>query len=79
MVQSEYLKQYKKDHPEKVREWCKRYQKTHKEELKLKRQMKIRQAQHSKLASLITEYTEGATLTELENKYVVRLRPRREE
>lgn len=80
MAQSEYLKQYKKDYPEKVREWCKRYQKTHKEELKLKRRMKIRQAQHSRLVALITEYViEGATLAELEDKYIVRLRPRKEE
>lgn len=79
MAQSEYLKQYKKDHPEKVAEWCKKYQDTHKEELKLKRQLKIRQAQHAKLVALITEYVEGATLVELEDKYIVRLRPRKGE
>lgn len=79
MAQSEYLKQYKKDHPEKVAEWCKKYQDTHKEELKLKRQKKIRQAQHAKLVDLITEYVEGATLVELEEKYIVRLRPRKGE
>ena len=74
MARSEYLKQYKKDHPEKVAEWCKKYQETHKEELKLKRQLKTRQAQHAKLVALITEYVEGATLIELEEKYIVRLR-----
>lgn len=74
MAQPEYLKQYKKDHPEKVAEWCKKYQETHKEELKLKRQLKARQAQHAKLVALITEYVEGATLMELEEKYIVRLR-----
>ena len=74
MAQPEYLKQYKKDHPEKVAEWCKKYQETHKEELKLKRQLKNRQAQHAKLVALITEYVEGATLMELEEKYIVRLR-----
>lgn len=74
MAQTEYLKQYKKDHPEKVAEWCKKYQETHKEELKLKRQLKNRQAQHAKLVALITEYVEGATLMELEEKYIVRLR-----
>lgn len=79
MAQSEYLKQYKKDHPEKVAKWCKKYQDTHKEELKLKRQLKIRQAQHAKLVALITEYVEGATLVELEDKYIVRLRPRKGE
>lgn len=79
MAQSEYLKQYKKNHPEKVAEWCKKYQETHKEELKLKRQLKNRQAQHAKLVALITEYVEGATLTELEEKYIVRLRPRKGE
>lgn len=79
MAQSEYKEQYQKDHPEKVREWCKKYQETHKEELKLKRQLKTRQAQHAKLVALITEYVEGATLVELEDKYVVRLRPRKGE
>ena len=77
MAQSEYLKQYKKDHKDKVAKWCKKYQDTHKEELALKRQLKIRQAQHAKLIDLITEYIEGATLVELEEKYIVRLRPQR--
>lgn len=79
MAQSEYLKQYKKDHKDKVAKWCKKYQDTHKEELKLKRQLKTRQAQHAKLVGLITEYVEGATLMELEAKYIVRLRPRKGE
>lgn len=79
MAQSEYLKQYKKDHPEKVREWCKRYQKEHKEELKLKRQKKIRQAQHAKLVALFADYTMGMTPDELNEKYIVRLRSRRGE
>lgn len=79
MAQSEYLKQYKKTHKDKVAKWCKKYQDTHKEELKLKRQLKVRQAQHAKLIALITEYIEGATLVELEDKYIVRLRPRKGE
>ena len=78
MARSEYLKQYKKDHKDKVAKWCKKYQETHKEELALKRQLKIRQAQHAKLVALVTEYViEGATLIELEEKYIVRLRPTR--
>lgn len=79
MAQSEYLKQYKKDHKDKVAKWCKKYQDTHKEELALKRQLKNRQAQHAKLVALITDYVEGATLVELEDKYIVRLRPRKGE
>lgn len=79
MAQSEYKKQYQKDHPEKVREWCKKYYETHKEELKLKRQLKSRQAQHAKLVALITEWRKGATLAELEDKYIVRLRPKKGE
>lgn len=79
MAQTEYLKQYKKDHKDKVAEWNKKYQETYKEELKAKRQLKVRQAQHAKLVALITEYIEGATLVELEDKYIVRLRPRKGE
>lgn len=79
MTQLEYLKQYRKDHPDKVVKWCKKYQETHKEELALKRQLKNRQRQHAKLVALITEYVEGATLMELEEKYIVRLRPRKGE
>lgn len=79
MAQTEYLKQYKKDHKDKVAKWCKKYQETHKEELKLKRQLKIRQAQHAKFVALITEWRKGATLAELEDKYIVRLRPRKGE
>ena len=79
MAQSEYLKQYKKDHKDKVAKWSKKYQDTHKEELALKRQLKIRQAQHAKLVALITDYVEGATLVELEEKYIVRLRSRKGE
>ena len=79
MAQSEYLKQYKKTHKDKVAKWCKKYQETHKEELALKRQSKVRQAQHAKLVALITDYVEGATLMELEEKYIVRLRPRKGE
>lgn len=79
MAQSEYLKQYKKDHKDKVAKWCKKYQDTHKEELALKRQLKNRQRQHAKLIDLITEYVEGATLVELEDKYIVRLRARKGE
>lgn len=79
MAQSEYLKQYKEDHKDKVAKWCKKYQDTHKEEIKAKRQLKVRQAQHAKLVALITEYIEGATLAELEDKYIVRLRARKGE
>lgn len=79
MAQSEYLKQYKKDHKDKVAKWNKKYQDAHKEELALKRQLKIRQAQNAKLIALITDYVEGATLVELEEKYIVRLRPRKGE
>lgn len=79
MAQTEYLKQYKKDHKDKVAKWNKKYQETYKEELKAKRQLRVRQAQHAKLVSLITEYVEGATLVELEEKYIVRLRPRKGE
>lgn len=79
MAQSEYLKQYKKDHKDKVAKWNKKYQETYKEELALKRQFKVRQAQHAKLVALITEYVEGATLVELEDKYIVRLRPKKGE
>lgn len=79
MAQSEYLKQYKKDHKDKVAKWNKKYQTTYKEELKAKRQLKNREAQHAKLVALITEYVEGATLVELEDKYIVRLRPRKGE
>lgn len=74
MAQSEYIKQYKKDHKDKVAKWNKKYQEVHKEELKLKRQKKIRQAQNAQLATLITEYVEGATLVELGEKYIIRLR-----
>lgn len=79
MAQTEYLKQYKKDHKDKVAKWCKKYQDTHKEELASKRYLKNRQAQNAKLVALITEYIEGATLVELEDKYIVRLRPRKGE
>lgn len=79
MAQSEYLKQYKKDHKDKVAKWNKEYQDAHKEELKLKRQLKTRQAQHAKLVALITEWRKGATLMELAEKYIVRLRPRKGE
>lgn len=74
MAQTEYLKQYKKDHKDKVAKWCKKYQDTHKEELALKRQLKNRQRQHAKLVALITDYVEGMTLVELEDKYIVRMR-----
>lgn len=74
MTQLEYLKQYRKDHPDKVVKWCKKYQETHKEELALKRQLKNRQRQHAKLVALITDYVEGMTLVELEDKYIVRMR-----
>lgn len=74
MAQSEYLKQYKKDHKDKVAKWCKKYQDTHKEELALKRRLKNRQRQHAKLVALITDYVEGMTLVELEDKYIVRMR-----
>lgn len=77
MAQTEYLKQYKKTHKDKVAKWNKEYQDTHKEELKLKRQLKNRQAQNAKLVALITDYVEGATLVDLEEKYIVRLRPQR--
>ena len=79
MAQSEYLKQYKKEHKDKVAKWCKKYQDTHKEELKAKRQAKIKNAQNANLVALITDYVEGATLAELEDKYIVRLRPRKGE
>lgn len=79
MAQTEYLKQYKIDHKDKVAKWNKKYQDAHKEELKVKRQLKIRQAQHAKLVALITDYVEGATLIELEEKYIVRLRSRKGE
>lgn len=79
MAQSEYLKQYKKDHPDKVAKWCKKYQETHKEELKAKRRAKNRRKQDAQLVTLITDYVEGATLAELEDKYIVRLRPRKGE
>lgn len=79
MAQTEYLKQYKKDHKDKVAKWCKKYQDAHKEELALKRQLKNKQAQHAKLVALITEWRKGATLAELEDKYIVRLRPRKGE
>ena len=77
MAQTEYLKQYKIDHKDKVAKWNKKYQDAHKEELALKRQLKNRQAQNAKLVELITDYVEGATLVELEEKYIVRLRPQR--
>lgn len=78
MAQTEYLKQYKKDHKDKVAKWNKKYQAEHKEDLKLKRQLKNRQAQNVNLVALITEYVlEGATLVELAEKYIVRLRPQR--
>lgn len=79
MAQTEYLKQYKKDHKDKVAKWNKKYQDAHKEELALKRQFKNRYAQNAKLIALITDYVEGATLVELEDKYIVRLRPRKGE
>ena len=79
MAQTEYLKQYKKTHKDKVAKWCKKYQETHKEELALKRYLKNRQAQNAKLVALITDYVEGATLVELEEKYIVRLRPKKGE
>lgn len=79
MAQTDYLKQYKKDHKDKVAKWCKKYQETHKEELKLKRQLKVRQAQNVNLVALITDYVEGVTLVELEEKYIVRLRPKKGE
>lgn len=79
MAQTEYLKQYKKDHKDKVAKWNKKYQDAHKEELALKRYLKIRQAQNAKLVALITDYVEGATLVELEEKYIVRLRPKKGE
>lgn len=77
MAQSEYLKQYKKDHKDKVAKWNKKYQDAHKKELASKRYLKNRQAQNAKLVALITDYIDGATMTELEEKYIVRLRPQR--
>lgn len=74
MTQPEYLKQYRKDHKDKVAKWCKKYQDTHKEELALKRQLRTRKRQHAKLVALITDYVEGMTLVELEDKYIVRMR-----
>ena len=79
MAQTEYLKQYKKDHTDKVAKWNKKYQNAHKKELALKRYLKNRQAQNVNLVALITDYVEGATLIELEEKYIVRLRPRKGE
>lgn len=80
MAQSEYLKQYKKDHPEKVAKWCKKYQDTHKEELKIKRQTKNRQRQYARLIELLTDFDiNEATVEELEEKYIVRLRPQKGE
>lgn len=77
MARSEYLKQYKKDHPDRVKQWNAKYQAEHKEELKLKRQLKTRQAQNAHLVALITDYAEGMALAELEDKYIVRLRPQK--
>ena len=79
MAQSEYLRQYKKDHKDKVAKWNKKYQDAHKKELALKRYLKNRQAQNVNLVALITDYVEGATLVDLEEKYIVRLRPRKGE
>lgn len=76
MAQSEYLKQYKKTHKEKVAKWNKEYQDTHKEELKAKRQAKIKDAQNARLQELIDDLNR-LTLQELNEKYIVRLRPTR--
>lgn len=74
MAQTEYLKQYKKTHKDKVAKWCKKYQDTHKEELKAKRQAKIKNAQNANLVALITDYVEGLTIKELCDKYKVNIR-----
>lgn len=79
MAQSEYLKQYKKDHPEKAREWHRKYRETHKEELKAKRQLRVRRAQHARLVALFADYTMGMPPDELSDKYIVRLRPKKGE
>lgn len=76
MAQSEYLKQYRKDHPEKVKEWCKKYQETHKEELKAKRRAKNRRKQDARLVALITDYVEGVSIKDLCDKYIVSERRR---
>lgn len=76
MAQSEYLKQYKKTHKEKVAKWNKKYQETYKEELKAKRQLKVREAQNARLQELIDDLNR-LTLQELNEKYIVRLRPTR--
>lgn len=73
MAQSEYLKQYKKDHKDKVAKWNKKYQETYKEELKAKRQLKVREAQNARLQELIDDLNR-LTLQELNEKYIVRLR-----
>lgn len=78
MAQSEYLKQYKKDHKDKVAKWNKKYQETYKEELKAKRQLKVREAQNARLQELIDDLNR-LTLQELNEKYIVRLRPRKGE
>ena len=71
MAQSEYNKQYKKDHPDRVKQWNTKYQEKHKEELKQKRQAKTRQRQDATLISLVTEYVEGAELKDLCDRYKV--------
>lgn len=73
MAQSEYLKQYKKTHKDKVAKWNKKYQETYKEELKAKRQLKVREAQNARLQELIDDLNR-LTLQELNEKYIVRLR-----
>lgn len=78
MAQSEYLKQYKKTHKEKVAKWNKEYQDTHKEELKAKRQAKVKDAQNARLQELIDDLNR-LTLQELNEKYIVRLRPKKGE
>lgn len=74
MAQSEYLKQYKKDHKDKVAKWCKKYQDTHKEELKVKRRARYRKMQDVRLVELITDYADGLTIKELCDKYRVNKR-----
>lgn len=52
----------------------KKYYKNHQEELRAKRKAKYRQAVDARLVALITDYVEGCTIKELQDKYKVGVR-----
>lgn len=74
MAQTEYQKQYNKEHPEKVAKWCKKYQETHKEEIRARRLAKYKAKQDVRLFDLLNDYNGGMAIEKLCDKYKVNYR-----